>query len=183
MGEVYSLQTIADLRNASLIAPVVVLGSVTVGDGGGGVYVYILSANPPADDGVTVILPTKPRELGYWLRCPVNPLRPTVYYPTVVPLTDGATIATDASLGNDFTVTINGSRTFAAPTNPTNGQRIQYLITQGAGAPYTPTFNAAFNFGMLSPTWSTTAGKTDQLLARYNATSAKWDVLGFQAGY
>ncbi len=72
MGEYHSLATIADLRRASLIAPIFVLGSVTPGDGGGGTYVYIQTATPPPDDGTTVIVPSHPREPGYWLRCSSN---------------------------------------------------------------------------------------------------------------
>ena len=44
--------------------------------------------------------------------------------PAVVSLTDAATIAVDASLGNDFRVTIAGNRTMGNPANPTDGQKI-----------------------------------------------------------
>ena len=108
---------------------------------------------------------------------------PQAYAPTVAALTDGANIATDASLGNDFTVTILGNRNFTAPTNPTNGQKILYQITQGAGGPWTPTWDAIFDFGGISPSYSTGAGQVDYLLARYDSTRTKWDVLSFAAGY
>ena len=38
--------------------------------------------------------------------------------PTVVNLTDATTIAVDASLGNDFRVTLGGNRTVGTPANP-----------------------------------------------------------------
>ena len=38
--------------------------------------------------------------------------------PAVVGLTDAATIAVDASLGNDFRVTLAGNRAMANPANP-----------------------------------------------------------------
>ena len=46
--------------------------------------------------------------------------------PAVVGLTDAATIAVDASLGNDFRVTIAGNRTMANPANPV-GRAEDYL--------------------------------------------------------
>jgi hypothetical protein len=42
----------------------------------------------------------------------------------------------DASLGNDFRVTIAGNRTMGTPSNPTNGEQIISQITQGTGAPW-----------------------------------------------
>lgn len=107
----------------------------------------------------------------------------TAVCPLVVALTDAATISTDARLGNDFTVTLLGNHTFAAPTNPTNGQKILIQITQGAGGPWTPAFNAIFDFGGITPTWSTTVGQVDYLLARYDSVRTKWDVLSVQGGY
>ena len=45
-------------------------------------------------------------------------------------LTDAATIVVDASLGNDFTVTLGGNRILGNPSNPVNGQRILFAIRQ-----------------------------------------------------
>ena len=53
--------------------------------------------------------------------------------PAVVALTDAATIAVDASLGNDFRVTIAGNRTMGTPANPADGQKITFQVTQGTG--------------------------------------------------
>ena len=44
--------------------------------------------------------------------------------PTVVLLSDASTIALDASLGNDFRVTISGNRTMGNPSNAVDGQKI-----------------------------------------------------------
>ena len=51
--------------------------------------------------------------------------------PAVVILADAATIAVDASLGNDFRVTIAGNRTMGNPANPADGQKITFQVTQG----------------------------------------------------
>ena len=52
--------------------------------------------------------------------------------PAVVILADAATIAVDASLGNDFRVTIAGNRTMVNPANPADGQKITFQVTQGS---------------------------------------------------
>ena len=103
----------------------------------------------------------------------------------VVAVTDGATLATDASLGTTFTVTLGGNRTLSAPTNPTNGQKITYRITQDATGSRTLAFDAVFNFGSLVPslTLTTTPNKTDYIGCIYNSSSAKWDVVAISKGF
>jgi hypothetical protein len=94
----------------------------------------------------------------------------------VVALTDGATINTDAHLGNTFTVTLGGNRTMAAPTNVATGQKIVYRIKQDGTGSRTLTWNAAFRFaGGTAPTLTTTAAKTDYIGFIYNAADSKWD--------
>lgn len=103
----------------------------------------------------------------------------------VVALTDAATISTDASLGNVFTVTLGGNRTMANPTNPTSGQKIVYRLKQDATGSRTITWGSAFRFGtdVASPTLTTTAAKTDYLGFMYNAADSKWDALAVARGY
>jgi hypothetical protein len=97
----------------------------------------------------------------------------------VVALTDAATVNTDASLGNVFTITLNvagASRTFAAPTNAVDGQKLMYRIKQDATGSRTISWNAAFRFsGGTAPTLTTTASKTDYIGFAYNGTDSKWD--------
>jgi hypothetical protein len=108
--------------------------------------------------------------------------------PAVVVLTDTATIAVNAALGNDFRVTLGGNRTIAAPTNPVDGQDITFLITQPAsGGPYTPTFasgTGGYSYGSGSaPTWSTAASATDMIAFKYRAAASKWLCLGSATGF
>lgn len=104
-------------------------------------------------------------------------------------LTDAANIATDASRGNIFTVTLGGDRVLDAPTNPTNGQRCVWRFTQDATGNRTITpatgTSGSFRFGtdLTGITLSTTANKTDYMLAQYNSTDSRWDVLALQRGY
>ncbi len=112
-------------------------------------------------------------------------VEPGAVAPAVVQLTDAATIAVDASLGNDFRVTIAGSRTMGTPANPTNGEQIIFQVTQGSGAPYTITWASGYEFsaGLPQPTLSGTAGQTDLLGFVYNATTGTWLLTAFLNGF
>lgn len=102
-----------------------------------------------------------------------------------VPLTDAATIATDASLGDYFRVTLAGNRTLGNPTNPTDGQRCTWEISQDATGSRTLTLGSNFALGtsIAAVTLTTTASKTDFLGAIYNSTAGKWRVVAFSKGY
>jgi hypothetical protein len=105
--------------------------------------------------------------------------------PTVVFLTDAATIAVDASLGNDFRVTIAASRTMGNPSNPTDGQKVTFQITQGAAGASTIAWGSSYEFstGLPQPTLSTAAGVTDLLAFIYNASIGKWLLAAFVNGF
>jgi hypothetical protein len=105
--------------------------------------------------------------------------------PAVVNLTDAATIAADASLGNDFRVTIAGNRTMGTPANPVNGQQIIFQVTQGPGGPFTLTWGSGYEFssGLPQPSLSTTAGQTDLFGFIYNAVKGTWLLAAFVNGF
>jgi hypothetical protein len=105
--------------------------------------------------------------------------------PAVVSLSDASTIAVDASLGNDFRVTIGGNRTMGNPSNPTNGQQIIFQITQGTGAPFTMTWGSSYEFttDLPQPILSTAAGQTDLLGFVYYGTYGKWLFAAFVNGF
>ena len=105
--------------------------------------------------------------------------------PAVVGLTDAATIAVDASLGNDFRVTIAGNRTMGNPANPTDGQQIIFQITQGPAGSAAITWGSSYEFstGLPQPTLSTTAGQTDLLGFIYNARKGTWLLAAFVNGF
>jgi len=102
-----------------------------------------------------------------------------------VTLTDAATVATDASLGNHFRVTLAGNRTLGNPTNPTDGQRCVWELIQDATGSRTLTLGSAFALGsdITAVTLTTTASKRDFLSAVYNSTATKWYVVAFIKGY
>jgi hypothetical protein len=107
------------------------------------------------------------------------------YVSTPDVLTDAATIAVDASLGNDFTVTLGGNRTLGNPTNSVNGQKILFAIRQDGAGNRTLALGSDYRLGtdISSVVLSTGANKTDYLGVRYNGADAKWDVVAFTKGY
>lgn len=102
-----------------------------------------------------------------------------------VTLTDAANIATDASLGKHFRVTLGGNRTMDNPTNPINGQKIIYEIIQDGTGSRTITWGSAFAWGttVTVPTLTTTAAKRDFVGFVYNSTTSKWYGLSVALGY
>jgi hypothetical protein len=105
--------------------------------------------------------------------------------PAVVHLTDAATIAVDASLGNDFRVTIAGNRTMGTPANPENGQPIIFQVTQGSGGPFTLAWDSGYEFSsaLQQPSLSTGAGQTDLLGFVYHGSRGTWLLAAFVNGF
>lgn len=107
---------------------------------------------------------------------------------TYTVLTDAATIAVDASLGDHFTVTLGGNRTLGNPTNPPSAgqdQMLFFAIRQDGTGTRTLALDTNYRFGtdITSITLSTAINKTDYLGVRYNVTDTKWDVIAFVKGY
>lgn len=107
--------------------------------------------------------------------------------PAPVPqtLTDAATIATDASLGNHFRVTLGGNRTLGNPTNSVDGQKVTWELIQDGTGSRTITLGSNFALGttISAITLTTTASKRDFLGAIYNAAAGKWFIVAFSKGY
>jgi hypothetical protein len=104
----------------------------------------------------------------------------------VIALTDGATVAIDASLGDTFILVALGDRTISVPTNATSGQKI-VIRHNASGANRTLTLSTAaggFRFGTdITALTATTSGKTDYIGAIYNSTSSTWDVVAYARGF
>ncbi len=87
---------------------------------------------------------------------------------TPVALTDAASIATDASLSNTFTVTLGGNRTLANPTNLTHGAIYTWRVTQDGTGSRTLAYGSKFKWpGGSAPTLTTTAGAVDFISGQY----------------
>ena len=87
---------------------------------------------------------------------------------TVVALTDGATVAVDLSLSNNFSVTLGGNRTLGDPSNVTAGQSGVIVVTQdGTGSRTLAYAGTKYKFaGATAPVLTTTGGAVD-ILAYY----------------
>jgi len=93
-------------------------------------------------------------------------------------ITDAATIATDCSLGNVFTVTLGGNRALGAPTNLAAGATYIWRITQDGAGSRTLSFNSVFKFpGGTAPTLTTTAAAVDIISGVSNGTNIYCSVL------
>jgi len=113
---------------------------------------------------------------GTW----VAPAGPAVF--SAIPahtLTDAATILVNAATGSLFRVTLGGNRTLGAPSNPTDGQVIDFEITQDGTGSRTLAYASAYLFSttLASPTLSTAAGDVDMLTFRYSSVASKWRCL------
>jgi hypothetical protein len=156
---------------------------VTVRDATTGDEVIVPNAATSANTA-TLLFTTAPTSGQYNVRIEGG-LSAGGYQPPPVTLTDAATIATNASLGNYFRVTLGGNRTLGNPTNPFDGQKIMWELIQDATGSRTITLGSAFALGtdISAVTLTTTASKTDFLGAIYNSTAAKWRVVSFVKGY
>ena len=87
-------------------------------------------------------------------------------------LTDGATIAWDASLNQVCSVTITDNRTMAAPTNLVDGGFYHLTVIQDGTGSRTHTWNAVFKWPSdTAPTLTTTASEQDEFTFRSNGTN------------
>jgi hypothetical protein len=89
---------------------------------------------------------------------------------TPVALTDEATISVDASLSNNFSVTLGGDRTLANPTNLTAGMVLNFCIDQDGSGSQTLAFGNLYKFPGGSNTISTDASAKDFISCYYDGT-------------
>jgi hypothetical protein len=82
----------------------------------------------------------------------------------VTGLTDGASIATNLALSNNFSATLAGNRTLANPTNVVAGQSGSIFITQDGTGSRTLAYGGYFKFvGGTAPVLSTAAASVDRI--------------------
>ena len=87
-------------------------------------------------------------------------------------LTDGATIAWDASANQVTSVTLAGNRTMNAPTNLVDGAVYLLIVLQDGTGSRTLSWNSVFKWaGGTAPTLTTTASARDQFVFCSNGTN------------
>ena len=89
---------------------------------------------------------------------------------TPVALVDGANIAVDASLSNNFSVTLGGNRTLDNPTNLTAGMVLNFTIDQDGTGSRTLAYGNLYKFPGGTHVLSTTANAKDLISAYYDGT-------------
>jgi hypothetical protein len=88
----------------------------------------------------------------------------------MIDLTDGASIAVDASLSNNFRVILAGNRTLANPTNLVDGWTVNVKVKQDATGSRTLAYGSKWKFPGGAPTLTTTASATDLISGVYDST-------------
>jgi len=107
----------------------------------------------------------------------------------VISLTDGATPALDASLGNVFYLAATANRTIAVPTNaPASGREQRIIIIHKAvSSDRTLSLNTkagGFSFGAeIAALSATSASLHDFIGCVYNHVLAKWCVVAYSKGF
>lgn len=95
---------------------------------------------------------------------------------TVAPvaLTDAASVVVDASLSNNFNLTLAGNRTIANPTGLTAGTVLNFNFTQDATGSRTLAFSSLYKFpGGIVPTLSTLPNSKDFMSCYYDGAVLK----------
>lgn len=101
----------------------------------------------------------------------------TITY-TPIALTDGATISTNAALGNIFTVTLAGNRTLANPTGLISNQPVVYHITQDGSGSRLLSFGSNFKFpGGVAVILSTAPGAKDTITCLWDGTILRCSIV------
>jgi len=134
-----------------------------------------LHANDASADKVVKI-----STISAWFRSIVNTYTKAQGV-TPVALTSGATVNTDASGSNNFTLTLATNATLANPTNLVAGHVYNWIITQDGTGGRTLAYGTLFKWpGGTPPVLSTGAGAVDLISAIYDGTRL---VANFNKGY
>lgn len=102
-----------------------------------------------------------------------------------IKLTEQAIIATDATQGGHFFVTLKGNRTLANPTGALGGQKLVFEFIQDGTGGRTITLGSKFVLGTTIPAVTLTAGasKRDFMGVIYSDVDDKFYVVALTQGY
>lgn len=101
-----------------------------------------------------------------------------------VPYAASTTI--DPSQGNTFDMTLTGNLTLSVGNGVQDGQNIRLRLKQDSTGGRTLAWggsNIRFGSSVTSTTLTAAAGKKDVVSLLWDETDAKWDVVGFEAGF
>lgn len=174
-------RTGTDLAGANTIGH----GGQGTGTGVGGSYLIQVAPAGSTGAGVNALVTSVSVDSTHLITTTGRLILGAALSTKVVALTDAATIATDAALGNHYRVTLAGNRTLGNPTNAYDGARIVYEFIQDGTGTRTITLDTNFALGtdITAVTLTTTASKRDFMTVIYNSTAVKWYVVAFIKGY
>lgn len=143
-------------------------------------------ASTAAASGVAGHINTSAQVLGSGVKTVAGLTSTTRILAAVVVLTDGATPALDASLGNTFYLDSVQNPTIAVPTNAVNGQRI-VIIFKATSSPRTLSLNTGaggFSFGTdITALTATASANHDFIGCIYDSVLTKWCVVAYTKGF
>ena len=100
--------------------------------------------------------------------------------PVLITLTEAASVAVDASSGEVFRLRLTANRTIAAPTNPSEGQRITFIIDQDEDGGHRVTW-ASPDF---KTNWSDRGnGASNRCTISFRYFDSRWNQEGAQSAY
>ena len=109
------------------------------------------------------------------------------FLPVMGTVIDNTTlVATDATAGGIFRITLTESVTLSNPTGAADGQTLTWLIKQGGSGSNAVTLDTKFiipTSATVPLAWSIIVGYTDILAVRYSAADDKFLVLSMVPGY
>lgn len=96
-----------------------------------------------------------------------------------VTLTDAATIAVNATLGNIFDVTLGGNRILGNPTGAVDGQKLIFRVAQDGSGNRTLSFDTKYANTVYVTALSTGASKIDHIGVIYKSSTDKFYIVAF----
>lgn len=94
-------------------------------------------------------------------------------------LTDAATIAVNATLGNIFDVTLGGNRILGNPTGAVDGQKLIFRVAQDGSGNRTLSFDTKYANTVYVTALSTGASKIDHIGVIYKSSTDKFYIVAF----
>ena len=155
--------TVSQVTQALSSAPLTTLGDLLTHDGASAVRLGIGSTTQLIASNSSSVVWIGISALGIALVGTVNAWTAS-QSGQVTALSDGANIALDLSLSNNFSVTLAGNRQLDNPSNEIPGTSGVIVVTQDGGGSNTLSFDTQYEFtGGTAPTLTTTGGATDVL--------------------
>lgn len=96
----------------------------------------------------------------------------------------GGTVTFDASTSNTGIIVVSSTTTINGPTSPFDGQKYTFRVKNDATHSVTlATGSGNFRFGTTIPSYTNSVSLTDYIMAMWNGTDSRWDVIMITKGF